>query len=723
MRYPRPTSPLSYEPVQPTAGDVIYEPGSSSEEDLEVRQSKRRRIEELGTSYLQGYPVMIMTAQLKGPFEGIHNGKRVKWRNPWRKRQTSRNGSGAAVATRALESEAVIPETAWKDRHPGDAAKGISSEDMIMEHKGGETDEKNVQVLRRDRNFSTSNNNGSQRSPTPAGPRGTRHISAFQDNNHKSSYKGPSEIAVKGTVTRETAADDAREKRIMVDTDEQFRDDEYHSAQERQAEHIIDPVDHTQKIKVSCVGKSWVLHNAAMDDPRAQTRNMAKARKARRMDFASPSAVTSHNEKNEQTTGSLLTSSPYTVTTRTVTGLEGHLKADISAKYLEEDVKTMQKANNPSEPSCERRRSIGEKQDLKVLNEASTEPEATNHGPVLSEIPSAQIDPQPIPHLHEPSTASITTLPEIGNPSVSDKREDSVAKPPEESPTAEDDSVLLLSTQAGVCRAQQQLRADLLVSDRGDPAANTITTDEQDNLRNKDGIRLFKDIGMSSTPSPETGRRFQNIAHDPDTQAMLEAITPFTLTTTKKVPLKFSSPKDLTPTLGSKGKKKKRASFAPTSQESTSSSGSLKCSLKVTKSASATTTPKPLEGDGNKKVKSLKDSLQKEHGSGNFHGTEESLPSLKKLLNAHQPPSLIPTSSTAPFTPTNHTENAMQLHEEAYGQNALDDNHEAAFDLSAAMHDMGSFLQSWNPDEIQALGPLPNPPYNRLTRSSGPPND
>ena len=69
MRYPRAVSPLSYECVAPSSTDVVYESDTSSDEESEQRRAKRRRIEEYGTQYLQGLPVYIMTAQLKGPFD------------------------------------------------------------------------------------------------------------------------------------------------------------------------------------------------------------------------------------------------------------------------------------------------------------------------------------------------------------------------------------------------------------------------------------------------------------------------------------------------------------------------------------------------------------------------------------------------------------------------------------------------------------------------------
>lgn len=72
---PRPPSPLHYEPVSLLSEEVLC-PGSDDEETLEQHRDKRRRIEALGTRYLQGRGLTILSAGLRGPFE-------YGWENPW----------------------------------------------------------------------------------------------------------------------------------------------------------------------------------------------------------------------------------------------------------------------------------------------------------------------------------------------------------------------------------------------------------------------------------------------------------------------------------------------------------------------------------------------------------------------------------------------------------------------------------------------------------------
>lgn len=81
MPFRRPTSPLSLEVCLPPKDDdidldVIL--GSDDELDEDARAAQRQRIEKLGEAYLQGTPLFILSASLKGPFD-------EGWVNPWRK--------------------------------------------------------------------------------------------------------------------------------------------------------------------------------------------------------------------------------------------------------------------------------------------------------------------------------------------------------------------------------------------------------------------------------------------------------------------------------------------------------------------------------------------------------------------------------------------------------------------------------------------------------------
>lgn len=75
----RPTSPLLFEPLYTPPEDILY-PGSDDDETPREREKKRLRIETQGQQYLNGRPLFILSAGLRGPFD-------KGWVNPWRSRK------------------------------------------------------------------------------------------------------------------------------------------------------------------------------------------------------------------------------------------------------------------------------------------------------------------------------------------------------------------------------------------------------------------------------------------------------------------------------------------------------------------------------------------------------------------------------------------------------------------------------------------------------------
>lgn len=80
MPYKRAISPFSLETYELSADDITSDELPASDDELTEaeRAAKRQRIEKLAESYLQGQPLFILSASLKGPFE-------QGWRNPWKK--------------------------------------------------------------------------------------------------------------------------------------------------------------------------------------------------------------------------------------------------------------------------------------------------------------------------------------------------------------------------------------------------------------------------------------------------------------------------------------------------------------------------------------------------------------------------------------------------------------------------------------------------------------
>ena len=75
----RSVSPLDGEPIIIPPEDILY-PASDNDYSLEWRRNKRRRIEAQGQRYLEGKPLFILSAGLRGPFE-------AGWVNPYKRRK------------------------------------------------------------------------------------------------------------------------------------------------------------------------------------------------------------------------------------------------------------------------------------------------------------------------------------------------------------------------------------------------------------------------------------------------------------------------------------------------------------------------------------------------------------------------------------------------------------------------------------------------------------
>lgn len=108
MPFPRPVSPITFETCTRPTDDIAYDEllGSDDELDEPGRAAKRRRVERLAESYLRGNQLLILSASLRGPFEG-------GWKNPWRKERRTGDDVGS-VGDRdggVSHAEPVVQET------------------------------------------------------------------------------------------------------------------------------------------------------------------------------------------------------------------------------------------------------------------------------------------------------------------------------------------------------------------------------------------------------------------------------------------------------------------------------------------------------------------------------------------------------------------------------------------------------------------------------------
>lgn len=120
--------PLNLEEASTIDYEDCWLLGSDDELDETTRAVKRRRIETLGESYLQGKPLFIASASLRGPFD-------KGWVNPWRKHRREQHDTGIArAATVGLVDDATefaVPDTSDSRSYKGgppSKAKSIRSD-------------------------------------------------------------------------------------------------------------------------------------------------------------------------------------------------------------------------------------------------------------------------------------------------------------------------------------------------------------------------------------------------------------------------------------------------------------------------------------------------------------------------------------------------------------------------------------------------------------------
>ncbi|WEW56897.1 hypothetical protein PRK78_002354 [Emydomyces testavorans] len=98
-----PTSPFSFaEPSQSSLGTVTWPSDFESENDDTSRAAKRRKIERLARDYLEGKPLFIFSASLKGPFNS-------GWVNPWERSRRPQKDHDENFGSR--ETEPSVPNT------------------------------------------------------------------------------------------------------------------------------------------------------------------------------------------------------------------------------------------------------------------------------------------------------------------------------------------------------------------------------------------------------------------------------------------------------------------------------------------------------------------------------------------------------------------------------------------------------------------------------------
>lgn len=152
-----PTFPVKHEPLVAAPRDILC-PGSDNDESREEHRKKRRRIERQAHQYLQGQPLFILSASLRGPLDD-------EWFNPWaRKRpekvlkRLDRGDGGFSPILKPKKEPEKLPY------RPNDFRDG-NERDLIRDTK--HTHQPPTDWLKSDSSFFHKRNNSRARSPTP----------------------------------------------------------------------------------------------------------------------------------------------------------------------------------------------------------------------------------------------------------------------------------------------------------------------------------------------------------------------------------------------------------------------------------------------------------------------------------------------------------------------------------------------------------------------------
>lgn len=767
--YPRPVSPLHYEPLYTRPEDVLWEESATSESDVEVRAAKRQRIEKLGEQYLRGDGLFIMTAGIRGPLgEG--------WKNPWKKRRKlGRGGLQDSVEGKARKE---VPETV--ERVPN--GTGRKEKSVVKEQFGTVQRELKLQAARLEENAkrlldqndpfaedktksegdlkpngqdksawlkkngtaTTSNSDvyaeevdELQRSPS----KGPGHLHPIERDTSPASdhvqgprygstivsSEGRAEEAIKLLRRRETRTKvpitPQREDVVRVRKTDLTEDEEKEDPPLIEGKKDLTPIPPQHEEKYEVVKPTWSHPKKPVDQelpsPPAENSPL-QTTDPQGLNRPEHEQLASHTSEADDRTD-IRPSPPHQLDDIQPPNAEGQA----FEKPAPSGFRTAQATKPPSALSRE-----------------------TTSTTVISVMPSAQVAPTvqaPAPNESLPSTG------------------DKLSEQEHNHTNHGEEASSYLSTQAAIAAANLQLQKELTTPQTVQVSAiKTLNTDPSTRKpKSKSGITPFSAFNVPNHRMSST----HDFASSLNTQEMLNAVSPFDLTTTvKKVP----PPSNLlhqdstSPTTNgsvarkpvTRSQKQKRASFAPppdTASTSGSSQGSIKASLRVSKPNGVDKTKRfdeerakggPASGSGpslfgkygldmetspsddddeNEAHNPSRDVDIERLGQTSTQGRSRSTnnfssskPDAQKfstprpiLSNSNHSHDRIHVSKQNNFITNNHEDlGDITSHNRPDGDEVGNDHEdkarerererETAFDLSAAMDEVGTFLQSWD---------------------------
>ncbi|KAJ5469006.1 hypothetical protein N7475_006758 [Penicillium sp. IBT 31633x] len=204
MPYPRPVSPISLEICAPLSPNIDSDDLLASDDELDddVRAAKRQRIEKLAETYLQGKPLPILSASLKGPFNN-------EWVNPWKKNRV--RGKRTLSNRPTIFPERVVQET---DLRATKYREGLTISSRRPEVPASSFDSHGISVRTGDRSSPSKSSRGQSRISTPR--RGDHGQIGLSQRSASKPRKPPSSPVNDQSINPRRSADWLRKDRKLM---------------------------------------------------------------------------------------------------------------------------------------------------------------------------------------------------------------------------------------------------------------------------------------------------------------------------------------------------------------------------------------------------------------------------------------------------------------------------------------------------------------------------
>jgi hypothetical protein len=596
--FPRPVSPLHYEPLYTRPEDILWDQDSTEERndnDEGTRAAKKRRIEKAGEAYLRGEPLFILSASIRGPLgEG--------WVNPWsrHKRRVGDLGAESLRGPRKVE----IPETAergGKDK----TQRRHERNNVILQKDNLVRPSKQVEIFRRSRvhqdpfildtarleDRKTPKAPNSQgwlkKDSTPLNVNGDFYTEDDQQ------YGDPSSpIKQPGPARRNTLLQAEQGQGLSSETSDAAFDGRAETLIEilrKRGNAVKSPISarrqevtHAQKLPSASQGDDSHSAKQPQSPPDSIPKDAAETPTEKQIHSPAAEIAEQRLPSPPSEGSSVGQESPQSKTPILIETCSSIALANDQPKSFRDAAKHFP-INQQHVDSKQQDEKLDppESADSHPSVPPPTLSTDTSSATVVGVMPSAQA--VQAPPLNE-------SLPCTGD-KLSEQHQDQIQE--------EEDRAFYLSTQAAITTTHLQLQNEVIT-----PQAPTASSSIDSNMKStskpksKSGITLF-----SAFNKRQPNSIFTTTHGSPNTQDMLNAVTPFDLATTvKRVPLTTIPPNSESPTFAAHQavkkratKIKKKASFAPPLADSTaisssgSSQGSIKTSLKVSKTGIRTT--------------------------------------------------------------------------------------------------------------------------------------